>query len=377
MKTPKLENQGLVSSSRYSSLGGYDEFVDVLKGFAIMLVVIGHSGFLYSNIIYLFHMALFFVLSGYCYKHKKVSLFQWTKHKLRTLWVPHFVSIIIVSLLTDILSNLHLVPQDEFARFTWLNFGKAILKAFFFGGMRQLNGGQLIGVNWFLRCLFMGLFTYEIIQRILDRIGVPRRIMCLLIGFVLLTFGWIATDTIGYGTVLNFLCVPILIEIGRCAKDYEMINRIRKQMDDSICIVIVAMCLLNLTLLSRVGSIGMNRNMIVNPLYFIVCSVVGFLFSVCVCNILINFSPITESVLVYMGKNSLWIMLLHFVSFKIVTFIQILYYHDAIENLVAYPIYRATGGWWIAYSIVGILIPCLFIQIKDILSRGNLVKMFR
>lgn len=39
--------------------------IDVIKGYGICLMVCGHSGAPFTNWIYLFHMALFFIASGY------------------------------------------------------------------------------------------------------------------------------------------------------------------------------------------------------------------------------------------------------------------------------------------------------------------------
>lgn len=50
-----------------------EKWIDVVRGGAILLVVIGHSGcpeILY-NLIYSFHMPLFFVISGYLYNYDK------------------------------------------------------------------------------------------------------------------------------------------------------------------------------------------------------------------------------------------------------------------------------------------------------------------
>lgn len=44
--------------------------IDVIKGMAIILVVLGHCGFPATNFIYLFHMAVFFIASGYCWNEK-------------------------------------------------------------------------------------------------------------------------------------------------------------------------------------------------------------------------------------------------------------------------------------------------------------------
>lgn len=47
-----------------------DESVTIAKGIGIILMVIGHSGLdgYPTRLIYMFHMPLFFFLSGFCFK---------------------------------------------------------------------------------------------------------------------------------------------------------------------------------------------------------------------------------------------------------------------------------------------------------------------
>ena len=57
------------------------------------------------------------------------------------------------------------------------------------------------------------------------------------------------------------------------------------------------------------------------------------------------------------GKSSLWILVLHFLSFKIVSAIGIALLGLDWINLASFPIRFYNGYWWIAYSVVGIVIP--------------------
>lgn len=49
-----------------------DNCVDIVKGIAIIFMVLGHIGISddITRFIYLFHMAVFFMASGYCYSEK-------------------------------------------------------------------------------------------------------------------------------------------------------------------------------------------------------------------------------------------------------------------------------------------------------------------
>lgn len=68
-----------------------DTTLDIIKGILIILVVVGHSGAFY-NYIYLFHMAAFFIISGYCYKEtynqSLKSLQELLLKKIKRLYIP-------------------------------------------------------------------------------------------------------------------------------------------------------------------------------------------------------------------------------------------------------------------------------------------------
>lgn len=60
---------------------------DIVKGIAIILMVIGHSGCPYylKNYIYLFHMPIFYFVSGYFFNEKYLNII---KRKLNQLYRP-------------------------------------------------------------------------------------------------------------------------------------------------------------------------------------------------------------------------------------------------------------------------------------------------
>ena len=64
-----------------------DPVIDSMRGIGIVLMVLGHSGFPGTDFIYLFHMALFFMLSGWLFSLRG-GLAHFAKRKLVTLWLP-------------------------------------------------------------------------------------------------------------------------------------------------------------------------------------------------------------------------------------------------------------------------------------------------
>lgn len=66
--------------------------IDCMKGLAIIFMVVGHIHIsaLVDKFIYSFHMPLFFIVSGYLYHRRTVSL-EYLKKKVKTLILPYFV----------------------------------------------------------------------------------------------------------------------------------------------------------------------------------------------------------------------------------------------------------------------------------------------
>lgn len=65
------------------------EFVDISKGFLIILVLLGHSSFSLSRQIYWFHMPAFFILSGYLFKKNEIDFYTNTLIKIKQYLLPY------------------------------------------------------------------------------------------------------------------------------------------------------------------------------------------------------------------------------------------------------------------------------------------------
>lgn len=82
------------------------EWVDIAKGIGIILVVLGHCvpyGGTTFNLIFTFHMPLFFILSGYCYVQRGIrTTFD---KKLKSLLVPFAKYFLLGLVITLIILN--------------------------------------------------------------------------------------------------------------------------------------------------------------------------------------------------------------------------------------------------------------------------------
>lgn len=123
-------------------------FIDNLKGFAILLMVIGHSGCpeLMFYYIYLFHMPLFFFISGYLFKDYYIdSPLKFVVRKVKSCYIP-FVKYSVFFLLIHEL----LVPLGFTEHYTLSDYVRQLFLIVSFSGTEIF-----LEPYWFLIYLFI------------------------------------------------------------------------------------------------------------------------------------------------------------------------------------------------------------------------------
>ena len=108
------------------------EWIDALKGFGMILVILGHMTIpqIARSCIFSFHMPLFFFVSGYLYGGK--YSWAWVVRKAKTLLIPYAVYGLVAIGAIWLTGNGGVEPSvQSFVR------------------------GNGVGVTWFLTCLFM------------------------------------------------------------------------------------------------------------------------------------------------------------------------------------------------------------------------------
>lgn len=131
-------------------------YIDMAKGLAIILVIVGHSSFvppLAKMILYIFHIPLFFFLSGFTLNVRKYETFSgYFLNKWKSLVVPFFLLNIFVFLF-----QLFVMYPDQVLSFNILQFIKQLLISDRLHIYFQL---------WFLNVLFLAhVFSYFILKR--------------------------------------------------------------------------------------------------------------------------------------------------------------------------------------------------------------------
>ena len=135
----------------------YEE-IDALKGFAMFLVVLGHSIIVYPinlhennffNNLYefvsTFHLPLFFIISGYCFSYKD-NYKQYITKKIKRILIPYLIFSLLNILLRILVPSL-VNKSDDFVTL--------LMNVIF-------NGGEY----WFLYTLFMIFVFYPLLYKV-------------------------------------------------------------------------------------------------------------------------------------------------------------------------------------------------------------------
>lgn len=130
---------------------------DMMKGIGIILVIIGHLAHGFGWLvpaIYTFHMPLFFILSGYFYKEKKIT--ELLHRDFRSLLVPYLLVTATTIIYGILVGAWQHAPEKTWY---WIN-------SFLYAGIN--NSG--IGPLWFLLAMFWCKLLYNLLYKIVKQI---------------------------------------------------------------------------------------------------------------------------------------------------------------------------------------------------------------
>lgn len=182
--------------------------IDVIKGYGICLMVCGHSGAPFTNWIYLFHMALFFIASGYlwneCNAETGKSVVQYMKRKVKSLWLPFILINVFFTVTQNFFLKIGIYSTDTGASVlpvTPLDTSATIKKVI--GNIIFSGGSQLAGATWFLRSLFCITMINAVITYLLKDVISKKRML----------FIAMVVTVIGMQLVNNNVCsISLLVE---------------------------------------------------------------------------------------------------------------------------------------------------------------------
>ena len=371
-------------SSRTAWGGVRTVWLDNLKGIAIILMVLGHSGAPFTHWIFLFHMAVFYIAAGYTWNDKHVASCESLKHyiirKIKTLYLPYFFCELLFLLLYNPFIELGIYPSSEEYLTLIGSNDESLLQShigatFFLKRLLMIIGtlgwADLAGATWFFVSLFIALCVYAILEYLLKTIcklnNRNATIFQSVIAVVFLLVAWMINENKFSAFIFNrlFAAYPLLV-IGHYIK--ELNKRINWKPLGCILVTVISFAILYF--MDDKGSISMARCKIENPLFFLIVSLAGWYLLESISRL------IPKSFLAKLGESTRSIVMWHFASMKLVTLAYILIMELPIILLGAYPYLDNTTSWmWIVYTIVGVAIPYVLGILYDFLLKDSKYKI--
>lgn len=327
-----------------------DNKVTIAKGVGILLMVAAHAGIpdIVNRFIVMFHMPLFFFMSGYCFKEKYLlpPPVMFINKRLKGLYLPFVKWSLLFLLLHNVFYYLN-IYNDEYG-FRGEVSHLYTLKEYIIRCVRIVIGlhgqEQLLGGYWFLPQLLyasvIGFFTIKYIKNIYV-------VLVLALGVTIITSAFnLRIPFWGVGS-LTFFSTTFFLMGYVYKKRYDNWN---KGYLFFLFAVIVA-----------IGSLYCYTSMLSctteKILPYAICAICGTIMILDFSQYIAAKEGWLKNMLVFIGDNTLTVLTWHFISFKIVSLIIIQYYNLPIEQLSYFPIIPAYDSWWMIYFVVGAGIP--------------------
>ncbi|WP_158589727.1 acyltransferase family protein [Flavobacterium sp. 120] len=316
--------------------------IDIAKGIAIILVVIGHTSthLGIEKVIYQFHMPLFFILSGFFYQDNYIKApLVFLLVSLKRLYAPFVINGLRLFFIGLLMTYLILGSTG----FSFLGGLKYILLIILGLNSPQFGGGAF----WFLRALFMVRFLYLFIILFSNKIENTSLKNCIVFMsvFIFLIIGY--KTQFPYSISSSFIALFFYYMGNLYAKNQKYINLNGFLLIPAIAFVIGS---------SYINTVDLAYNTYTYFSLFILSSICGTYV------ILFVSEKIKQNyILEYIGQKSLSIMIFHFLSFVTINLVIVLLFDLPIERILDYPTIKEYRWWWLLYSAVGVIAP-LFIE---------------
>lgn len=300
------------------------DWIDVCKFLAIAIMCMGHIGVpaQISDLLHIFHMPVFFMLSGICFNEEKYKSFKkFFASRCRSLLIPHFFWSVTMYCVWRIYCQFSMMGNSvSISDFIWMLLTKDATDV-------QFGGFGVI--QWFFTSLFVAELLFYGVLKFSSKFKWKKEVLfgcCLLLAFG----GFLISKVTSYnplGAVAALMGV-LFYAIGyiwRQSNNFEMKLEIKQYLCDFfslfICIVTVLIVWL------KNGSINMRTSTYNNFILFILGAVAGSYVLILVSRYLVklfkNDRTLMFRYMLYIGQNTLCVLIFNrLVQFTVVKFLN-------------------------------------------------------
>lgn len=278
------------------------DYIDIMRGIAIVLVILGHinsANVKIKSLIYSFHMPIFFFIYGLIIKEKKTTFKKIIMSRINGLMLPYYLWAFIYSNLN--LQNIKYIIYGSY---------ETIIKA---GSLSSL---------WFLPVMFISEILFEIIlyvKRKLRNKTFSEIFLGIIIILCCLVCCKLPYKENGYFMGANIaICSLIFMIMGYYASKIKIIIN-EKKYEKTLVIVCTIISIIGMSIYKYNneniigGYVLMAKGYWGKLFLFIVTGVSGSIFIMIVSSLIDRFfyQSIIKNKLIFIGKNSLIIFAIH------------------------------------------------------------------
>lgn len=356
-----------------------NRFIDVVKGIGIILMVAGHSNCPGKSYIYLFHMPIFFVISGFLWKYSETNQRKNFKtfliKKLLALYVPYILTNGIFLLLNNCFLDwgfyqlsdsipVEIISANNILTVKKYSISDAAME--FLKIVLMAKSTPMGGATWFFKILFLINIIHYIVCVMKNR----YKYLPIILMFVCVIGMLLVNDrsSILYRIMARLRILPLFgsyfgFLIGRILKESGIIKHLEKK-----SMILITASVLLIVVLNRFGYIELSEGHIEGFGFYLCALLCGVMLMYAIAKIMpLNISK----VICYIGKNSRWIISLHFVCFKLVSLLYIKIYHTDQLLLASFPCIEA-DYLYIWYILTGVALPICIKFTLDVIK--NMIK---
>lgn len=294
--------------------------IDMVRFLGILLVLIGHSD-IFPQVdhggewfIALFHVAVFYIAAGFVYKDKYHDSFHsvllYFFQRIRGLWLPFVFVNLFMEIVCGITSGFKSIEIRHLLRIVLM-----------------FENSRYVGASWFIIAIFYISLLFVFVSYTLKRFCGSlrtRETIHFMISFSMLMLGFTFRNYLSmqllwvlYGYIMFYFGRKIRQIVNKiqslCCREMRRIDR--KQLRFALCVGCLSSCIVAtiiLYLCKNWRTLSLATNQIVNPIYYIVVSLIGWILLYSISIILMKILPKRIiSVLLLFGQSSLFILLLH------------------------------------------------------------------
>lgn len=320
-----------------------DIVLNIVKGLAILAVVIGHAsgdGSFSDKFVNQFHLSAFFFVAGYFIKNSDIRTpFKFIIKKIKSLYIPFILICFMITSVETIAIKIynHDTTSILDTLYMYMNW---IVKGYWVS--------SLATPMWFVIALFIDLIYCIFILRF--------RILSIIISITLMLIAKFFIKENSSIFMMSLFYLPITL----CGYYF---TRIRKYYDDiyirqPLRIISLLVLIIISVLNEQLGSLQLVHLLNEMPYTIIFSSLVGFLFLYELSKLISKYN--ISKAISYLGDISFSIMSFHLTGFLI--FNIILYYYGELRKDQLYTWQTDNYFYILSYIILGVITPlCIHI----------------